>query len=60
MRDLEAALDDIRDLELRRAELWQQAAHDLRGNLGVVANVAQGLARRRPARGATRRPSSAC
>jgi signal transduction histidine kinase len=44
VRDLEAALDDIRDLERRRAELWQQAAHDLRGNLGVVSNVAQGLA----------------
>jgi signal transduction histidine kinase len=37
---------DIRELERRRAELWQQAAHDLRGNLGVVANVAQGLAHR--------------
>ncbi len=46
VRDLEAALDDIRELERRRAELWQQAAHDLRGNLGVVANVAQGLAHR--------------
>ena len=44
VRDLEAALEDIRDLERRRAELWQQAAHDLRGNLGVVSNVAQGLA----------------
>jgi hypothetical protein len=44
VRDLEAALHDIRDLERRRAELWQQAAHDLRGNLGVVSNVAHGLA----------------
>ena len=44
VRDLEAALEEIRSLEHRRAELWQQAAHDLRGNLGVVANVAQGLA----------------
>ena len=44
MRDLEAALNDIRVLERSRAELWQQAAHDLRGNLGVVSNVAQGLA----------------
>ena len=43
VRDLEAALDDIRALELRRAQLWQQAAHDLRGNLGVVSNVAHGL-----------------
>ena len=37
------ALADVRELERRRAELWQQAAHDLRGNLGVVSNVAQGL-----------------
>ena len=43
MRDLEQALSDVRELERQRAELWQQAAHDLRGNLGVVSNVAQGL-----------------
>ena len=43
VRDLERALEDVRDLERKRAELWQQAAHDLRGNLGVVSNVAQGL-----------------
>ena len=44
VRDLEAALEDIKTLERSRAELWQQAAHDLRGNLGVVSNVTQGLA----------------
>jgi signal transduction histidine kinase len=44
VRDLEEALRGLRDLEHARAELWQQAAHDLRGNLGVVSNVAQGLA----------------
>ena len=27
----------------RAPPLWQQAAHDLRGNLGVVSNVAEGL-----------------
>lgn len=43
VRDLERALGDVRALELARAELWQQAAHDLRGNLGVVSNVATGL-----------------
>jgi signal transduction histidine kinase len=43
VRDLERALADVRELERKRAELWQQAAHDLRGNLGVVSNVAQGL-----------------
>ncbi len=41
--DLERALADVRELERRRGELWQQAAHDLRGNLGVVSNVAHGL-----------------
>jgi signal transduction histidine kinase len=45
VRDLEEALEGVREIEQRRAELWQQAAHDLRGNLGVVSNVAQGLAR---------------
>ena len=43
VRDLERALADVRVLEKKRAELWQQAAHDLRGNLGVVSNVTQGL-----------------
>ena len=43
LHDLEEALGDLRELEQRRAELWQQAAHDLRGNLGVVSNVATGL-----------------
>lgn len=41
--DLEQALADLRELEHQRAQLWQQAAHDLRGNLGVVTNVAEGL-----------------
>ena len=43
VHDLERALADVRELERRRAELWQQAAHDLRGSVGVVSNVAQGL-----------------
>ena len=30
-------------LEQERADLWRQAAHDLRGNLGVVANATVGL-----------------
>ncbi|MEO9068872.1 MAG: HAMP domain-containing sensor histidine kinase [Caldimonas sp.] len=41
--DLERALGDLQALENARAELWQQAAHDLRGNLGVVSNVTEGL-----------------
>lgn len=41
--DLEHALGSLHELEVQRAELWQQAAHDLRGNLGVVVMVAAGL-----------------
>jgi signal transduction histidine kinase len=41
--DLEEALVEVRAMEQHQGELWQQAAHDLRGNLGVVSNVAQGL-----------------
>ena len=43
--DLEQALDELRQMERERADLWRQAAHDLRGNLGVVANVTVGLTR---------------
>jgi len=43
VRDLQQALEEVRDLERRRAELWRQAAHDLRGNVGVVKNVTAGL-----------------
>lgn len=45
VKDLENALEQIRELEQQRGILWQQAAHDLRGNLGVVANVTVGLTR---------------
>ena len=41
--DLERALETLRELEKQRAQLWQEAAHDLRGNLGVVANATAGL-----------------
>jgi signal transduction histidine kinase len=43
VRDLESALMEIRETEQQRADLWRQAAHDLRGNLGVVANATVGL-----------------
>ena len=43
VRDLEAALEQVREMERQRAELWREAAHDLRGKLGVVANVTTGL-----------------
>jgi signal transduction histidine kinase len=41
--ELESAFNDLHDLERQRALLWEQAAHDLRGNLGVVANATAGL-----------------
>jgi signal transduction histidine kinase len=41
--DLESALLQVQQLEQQRADLWRQAAHDLRGNLGVVANATVGL-----------------
>jgi len=43
LRDLESTLDQARTLEARRSELFRQAAHDIRGNVGVVKNVATGL-----------------
>ena len=33
----------MRELEQQRASLWQQAAHDLRGNLSAVANATAAL-----------------
>jgi signal transduction histidine kinase len=44
-RDLQLALSQLASLEQRRAELWRQAAHDLRGNLGIVVNATAGLGR---------------
>ena len=38
VRDLAQALEQLRDVERNRAELWRQAAHDLRDNVGVVMN----------------------
>jgi len=45
VRDMEQTLDQVRAMERRRAELFRQAAHDLRGNVGVVKNVTSGLVR---------------
>ena len=39
VRDLELALVHLRDLERQRAETWREAAHDLRGSVGVVSNA---------------------
>ncbi len=43
VRDMEQTLDDVRALERRRMDMFRQAAHDLRGNVGVVSNVSSGL-----------------
>ncbi len=43
--DLEQALKGIREVEQQRAELWHEAAHDLRGNLGVVVAATAGITR---------------
>jgi signal transduction histidine kinase len=43
VKDLEVALERLNELESQRAELWRQIAHDLRGNVGVVATAARGL-----------------
>ncbi|MGA2552816.1 MAG: HAMP domain-containing sensor histidine kinase [Burkholderiaceae bacterium] len=36
LTELEAALKNFEEVERQRAEAWREAAHDLRGNLGVV------------------------
>ncbi|MBC7982962.1 MAG: sensor histidine kinase [Candidatus Obscuribacterales bacterium] len=45
VRDLESALMQLRALEQERAEVWREAAHDLRGSAHVIANVSAALAR---------------
>ena len=39
LRDLEQALADLGQLQSQRAEIWREAAHDLRGGLGVLHHV---------------------
>jgi signal transduction histidine kinase len=41
LHDLEQALTQLRTLERQRADAWREAAHDLRGKLGVVKNVTE-------------------
>lgn len=36
LRDLQQALEHLRQLERQRAEAWREAVHDLRGNVGLV------------------------
>ncbi|HTB65529.1 MAG TPA: sensor histidine kinase [Steroidobacteraceae bacterium] len=39
LRDLERALQQVQSLEQQRAEIWREAAHDLRGTVSVIANA---------------------
>ncbi len=55
IEELDAALDDLRELEQLRSELWKQAAHDLRGNVAVVVNATAGLAASPPGEAMRRR-----
>lgn len=45
VRDLEASLAALQALENERAALLREAAHDLRGSVGVIANTSALLAR---------------
>jgi signal transduction histidine kinase len=40
VRDLEQALSTLNELEQARAAAWREAAHDLRGSVGVVKGAA--------------------
>ncbi len=45
VRDLEASLNALQGLENERAKLLREAAHDLRGSVGVIANTTALLAK---------------
>ncbi len=45
LRDLEQALQQLQQLERVRAEGWRQAAHDLRGTVGIISNASAILSR---------------
>lgn len=38
-RDLQRAVTEIQSLDRQRAALWHEAAHDLRGNVGLVTST---------------------
>jgi signal transduction histidine kinase len=44
VNDLKLALIELNELDQHRAALWQQLAHDLRGNVGVVAAATRAIA----------------
>jgi signal transduction histidine kinase len=39
VRELETAIDHLQRMQRQRAEVWRQAAHDLRDNVGLVSNA---------------------
>jgi signal transduction histidine kinase len=43
VRELSAALQKLQQLERQRAEIWREAAHDLRGSVGVISNASSVL-----------------
>jgi signal transduction histidine kinase len=43
LRELERVLEQLRTVERERTELWREAAHDLRGNVGAVKLAANAL-----------------
>jgi signal transduction histidine kinase len=43
LRDLELTLAHVQEIERDRAKAWQEAAHDLRNKVGVVASVTEVL-----------------
>jgi signal transduction histidine kinase len=45
MRDLERAVTELRTLERQRAGMLREAAHDLRGAVGIISNATSVLAR---------------
>jgi signal transduction histidine kinase len=45
MRELESALNQLHSLDRNRAEVWREAAHDLRGTVGVISNASAILTR---------------
>jgi signal transduction histidine kinase len=40
---LEQALEELKQLDHKRAETWRQAVHDVRGNFGVIKNITDQL-----------------
>lgn len=38
LRELQQAMEKLKQLERERADAWHQAAHDLRGNVGLVTS----------------------